>query len=246
MRWLLRTPRHQAEATSRPAPGKRMRTRRMVSSRFSPWKPGAIASISQGAAQDTEQNEQRGAQGEQSRDGAGGLARLLLVLAGEQVRVDGNEGSGQHPFAEQVLQDVGDAERGLEHVGGVGVAEVVREHPVTDESGDAAEEDPCSNEDGKALGACRGRGGIGRGHEMFQTRRSGQLGMPASIATALGAQRANSISRTSLATRSGAAVALAHLVDGDSRRQLAQHEAVARRRRSRRGRSPRSRRSAPR
>ena len=50
-RWLFRIPRHQADSTSSAMPGKRMRTSRMVSSRFSPAKPGAMPSISQGVAQ---------------------------------------------------------------------------------------------------------------------------------------------------------------------------------------------------
>jgi hypothetical protein len=36
------------------------------------------------------------------------------------------------------LQDVGDADAGLEGVGGVRVAEVVREDALADEAGDAA------------------------------------------------------------------------------------------------------------
>jgi hypothetical protein len=49
-RWLFSTPRHQADRTSRPAPGKRIRTSRIASSRFSPSKPGAMALISSGVA----------------------------------------------------------------------------------------------------------------------------------------------------------------------------------------------------
>jgi hypothetical protein len=48
-RWLFSTPRHQAESARSPAPGKRMRTSRTVSSRLSPSKPGAMTSISHGA-----------------------------------------------------------------------------------------------------------------------------------------------------------------------------------------------------
>ena len=49
LRWLFRTPRHHAEMTSRPAPGNRIRTSRVVSSRFGPLKPGAITSMNTGA-----------------------------------------------------------------------------------------------------------------------------------------------------------------------------------------------------
>src|SRR5436190_1769683 len=48
--WLLRTPRHHADMTSSPAPGNRMRTSDVVSTRFSPVKPGAMRSISSGVA----------------------------------------------------------------------------------------------------------------------------------------------------------------------------------------------------
>ena len=41
-RWLFRTPRHHAPSTNRPAPGNRIRVRRIVSSRCSPSKPGAM------------------------------------------------------------------------------------------------------------------------------------------------------------------------------------------------------------
>src|SRR5207244_3171100 len=49
-RWLFSTPRHHAERTSRPAPGNRMRTSRIVSSRSSPSNPGAMASMRTGVA----------------------------------------------------------------------------------------------------------------------------------------------------------------------------------------------------
>ena len=48
-RWLFRMPRHHAENTSRPAPGKRILVSITVSSRFSPVKPLAITATSHGA-----------------------------------------------------------------------------------------------------------------------------------------------------------------------------------------------------
>ena len=47
-RWLLRTPRHHAEQTSRPMPGNMIRTSRIVSSRFSPVNPIATVATSHG------------------------------------------------------------------------------------------------------------------------------------------------------------------------------------------------------
>ena len=45
LRWLFRIPRHHADNTSSAAPGNRIRTSRMVSSRLAPWNPGAITSV---------------------------------------------------------------------------------------------------------------------------------------------------------------------------------------------------------
>jgi len=49
-RWLFRTPRHHAERTRKPAPGKNSVTRRTVRSRFSPLNPGAMIAVSGAAA----------------------------------------------------------------------------------------------------------------------------------------------------------------------------------------------------
>ena len=46
-------------------------------------------------------------------------SRLLVLAARAQAGVDRNERGRQHAFAEQVLQEVGNAERGVERVGGV-------------------------------------------------------------------------------------------------------------------------------
>ncbi len=48
--WLFRIPRHQADSTRSPTPGNRMRTTRTVSSRTSPWKPGATKPMTTGVA----------------------------------------------------------------------------------------------------------------------------------------------------------------------------------------------------
>ena len=48
-RWLLSTPRHHAEKTSRPAPGNKILTRRMVNSRVSASKLFVNAMIQYGA-----------------------------------------------------------------------------------------------------------------------------------------------------------------------------------------------------
>ena len=49
--------------------------------------------------------------------------------------------AGEYSFAEQVLQEVRNAEGGAKSVGGVGVAEVVGEYAVAHQSDNPAEED---------------------------------------------------------------------------------------------------------
>ena len=120
-----------------------------------------------GCCENTEQNEERGAQREKRRHSAGSLASFFLVAAGKKIGIDRYEGSGKLAFAEEVLQKVGDAQGRFEHVGGVGIAKIVGEDTVTDEAGDAAEEDACGNEKGKAsrTGWLRSRG-RGFGHKI--------------------------------------------------------------------------------
>ena len=138
-RWLFRMPRHHADSTSRPAPGNRMRTSAIVSARFSPVKPGAISAISTGVASDAGQHEQRDHEGEKRADRAGHAIGLAPLAARDERGVDGNEGRGERALAEQVLEKVGNAERGVERVGGVGLqAEVVREDAQPHEAGQAA------------------------------------------------------------------------------------------------------------
>ncbi len=74
-------------------------------------------------------------------DSARRAPRLFVLFARQQAGVDGNERGGEHAFAEQVLQEIGDAEGGPEGVRRVGIAEVVREDAVADQAGDAAQED---------------------------------------------------------------------------------------------------------
>ena len=61
--------------------------------------------------------------------------------AGAQPGVDRDERGGEHAFAEQVLQEIGDPERRVERVGRVGGAEVVREDSVANQPDEPAEED---------------------------------------------------------------------------------------------------------
>lgn len=103
-------------------------------------------------SEDAEENDHGGAEGEESGDCASGFPGFFLIAAGQQVGIDGNEGSREDTFTEKVLQEVGDAECGFEDVGSIGIAEVMGEDAVADQSGNAAEEDAGGNEKSRALG----------------------------------------------------------------------------------------------
>ena len=114
--WLFSTPRHQADATSRPAPGKRTRTRRTVSSRLAPPNPGAITVTSTGAPSTPRSTSTDMASVEQREDGTRGMRRGVVFAAGAQRRVDRDERARERAFAEEVLEKIGDPERRVEGV----------------------------------------------------------------------------------------------------------------------------------
>ena len=134
-----------AEAPGRhhqqPGAGKEDAHQRIVSSRLAPVNPGAIAvdqvRRGQHAQRDQDRNPEREHRAHAPRQR---LGRFLVALA-QKLAVDRDEGGREHALAEQVLQDVGDADAGLEGVGGVGVAEVMREDAFANEAGDAAQQD---------------------------------------------------------------------------------------------------------
>ena len=108
---------------------------------MSPSKPGAITSMRYGVTSTpiatstvtpTVMNR-----ADAPREHVGGL----VVALAEQFAVDRNERRGEHALAEEILQDVRDAEAGLERVGGGRVAEKMREDAVAHETGDPAEQD---------------------------------------------------------------------------------------------------------
>src|SRR5580704_5767716 len=93
-----------------------------------------------GSSEYAEEDEERGAEHEERGDGTGGFACFFFIVAGEQASVDGNEGGGEDAFTKKVLQEIGNAEGGAKGVGSVGIAEVVGEDAIADQSGNAAEE----------------------------------------------------------------------------------------------------------
>ena len=100
------------------------------------------------------QHQDRRDQSQNRGHGARHVARLLVVLARQQAGIDRDEGCGKHPFAKQVLQKVGNAEGGVEGVGGVGnLPEVVREDALADQPDQAAEQDAGGHQERQAAGA---------------------------------------------------------------------------------------------
>ena len=107
-----------------------------------------------GGEEHTQQHEHRSDENQDGEDGGGGAGGLLVALFGVQARVDGDERCRKDAFAEEVLQHVGDAEGRLEGVGSHGVAEVVGEDALADESDELGEQD--AGGDGQGGGAAVG------------------------------------------------------------------------------------------
>ena len=119
--------------------------------------------------QDADQADDAGERGEQAGDCAGQVAGLLVAALGAQAGVDGDERGRQHPLAEQVLHEVGDAQRGLERVGGRSRAEEGGGDHLPDQPGAARQQDAGGDQQ-RAAGVGPG-GGLGLGG-----RRSGAVG----------------------------------------------------------------------
>ena len=95
------------------------------------------------------------------------LRRGLVLAARAQRRMDRNERSGQRPFAEQVLQQVGDAEGGVEGVDGDAVLpELARDQPHPEQPGEAADQDPGADRRVRAREPARERLDA-QGHEVW-------------------------------------------------------------------------------
>ena len=122
-----------------------------------------------GRCQNSDQHEDRGSQRQQARHSAGRTSRLFVFLACEKASVNGNKRSGQHAFSEQVLKEIRDAKGGFERVGCVGVAEVMRENALANQSRDAAEENPGPNQKGMPFRRAAARRLLSRGcHERVE------------------------------------------------------------------------------
>jgi hypothetical protein len=107
-----------------------------------------------GRGQHAGQHQRRGGQRQNGTDGAGHAAGLLFVAFGQQAGVNRNERGREYALAEQVLQEIGDAEGGVEGVGGVREAEVMGEDALADEADQAAEQDAGADQRGVTAGGC--------------------------------------------------------------------------------------------
>ena len=111
----------------------------MVSWSFCPLNPGATAAAMAGRGEYPYEDQARHREGEQAEDGGGDHVRLVFRLMGEQTGVHRDEGGRERPFAEEVLQEIRDAEGGPEGVGRIGASKVMRKDAVPYKTGDAAE-----------------------------------------------------------------------------------------------------------
>jgi hypothetical protein len=106
---------------------------------------------------DAESDERGHRQRERGAHRARDAPRAGDVALGEEPRIHRDERRREHALAEQVLQQVGNAERGLQRVGDGGVSEVVRQRALAHEAGDAAREDARRDQRREATGARRAR-----------------------------------------------------------------------------------------
>ncbi len=122
---------------------------------------------------DADRDERGGGQGQKRAHGAGDAIGECGVAAADERRVDGDERCRQGAFAEQVLQEVRNAERRVERVCGVGLqAEIVGEGAKPHEPRDPAHEDAGGNEDGASRFSRLGRRHQSPPHRACRSRAS--------------------------------------------------------------------------
>jgi len=95
-----------------------------------------------GSSEDAKKDKKRSREGQQGGDGTGGAAGFFLVVARKQTGVDGDEGSGKNALAKQILQEIRNAQGGLENVGSGGITKIVCKDAFANEPGNAAEKNP--------------------------------------------------------------------------------------------------------
>jgi hypothetical protein len=154
-RWLFRTPRHHAERTRKPAPGKNSVTRANSEVALLSAEPGRDDRGERTGGEHPDQHDHGGAAGKEAEGRIGQMRGLRVFAQASQARVYGNEGSRKDSFAEKILKKVGNAKRRVERIGDVGKSEVVSEGALPDEPDETAQQDSGSDEESRA----RRRGG---------------------------------------------------------------------------------------
>ena len=157
--WLFRIPRHHAEITSSPAPGNRIRTTWTASARFSPSNPGAIRSMSHGAARTPASTMIETVS--DSRPATAPATRSASSWSPEAwtFAYTGMNDPDRAPSPNRFWRRFGILKPALKASAASDVeAEVVREDADPDQAEDPADEDP--DGDQHRSGSARARGGV--------------------------------------------------------------------------------------
>jgi hypothetical protein len=101
-------------------------------------KAGSDGIDQPGRSEDAEKHDNGSAETKQCRDSASGFASFLFVASSKELGINRDERGGEHAFAKKILQEIGDPEGSFENVRGVGIAEIVGEDAIADQSGYAA------------------------------------------------------------------------------------------------------------
>ena len=153
----LRTPRHHADSTRRPAPGNRIRVSAMVRSRFSPVQCGPSSAKSlNGVVSSPASTMTAMAQPRSARNGAGpSLQASSSFRSPAMPRVTRDEGRGECAFPEEVLEEVRNPERGVQDVGRFLQAKEVRDDALPGESGNPTQQNAGRDQVGSAAAGLR-------------------------------------------------------------------------------------------
>src|ERR1700741_63495 len=100
------------------------------------------------SGQNSDQHDHRSDEDQQGEDGVGNTSCFLLVPAGEQLRIDGDERRRQRAFTEDILEEVRNSERGTERAGGIGRAEVMSKDALPDDANNATDQNAHSDQQG--------------------------------------------------------------------------------------------------
>ncbi|MGB9405067.1 MAG: hypothetical protein WCA98_16140, partial [Candidatus Acidiferrales bacterium] len=112
-----------------------------------------------GSGENAEKDKSGSGEGEKGKDRAGSAIRFFLIFSSKERGINGNERGGENAFAEEILEEIGDADGGFESVGGVGIAEIMGEEAIANQSGDAAKKNSGGDQKSRTGGAEPARGG---------------------------------------------------------------------------------------